>query len=417
MVMLKSNKHSNQAGFGHALEFLLILGVLAVIVFVGMKVFNKKKDDTSQKNQASSDQACPNNKAGLLTTSPVKPDQVSTIIPLGNFAPPGHILPTGHMYYNYLNVGAKTNPVPALTNIYAPANMTVTAVTLFENGTANTPFNSYRLDFSVCDQVTGYFIHMITLNDSLKAAFHEPYDSTSTSGVGGSKVDHTYTKRVNISVKAGDVMGTGGGKAELPGGLDFGLIDKRAAMPTFANAKRWKDDSHYVCSLDYFPSDVSSALYKHIGDYNGVREPGDPKCGEVYQDKPGTAQGTWFEKGKVADDQLGAVQYHLTLGHSNFNHAKGVFSMGPDLTSLGFNVNVAYEFTPASSGQVDTDFSKVTPDGKTYCYNLVDQYDARNTIAALIQMPDKNTLKIAKSSSKTCSSSPQMGTTTLEYVR
>jgi hypothetical protein len=325
---------------------LMIVGaglvlLAAGMIFAAVSRHNDKPAARANDSAQTTSAKCPSD-TQLLTASPIKPEQISTIIPLGNFAPPGHILPTGHMYYNYLNAGTKTNFIPALTTIYAPADATITAVTLFENGTADTPYNSYRLDFQVCDQVSGYFIHLLTLNDTLKAALHEPYDRTSTSGVGGTKVDRTFTKTTNLKVKAGDVLGTAGGGPNLPYGLDFALIDRRTPAPTQANPARWKDDSHYVCSIDYFPASLSAQLYPHIGDYYGPREPGDPKCG-----------------------QLGPVQAHLTLGHSAFDHHRAVFAMGPDLQKLGFNINSALEFTPTSSGSTNLDFSQVTPGAVT----------------------------------------------------
>jgi hypothetical protein len=400
---------------------LMIVGaglvlLAAGMIFAAVSRHNDKPAARANDSAQTTSAKCPSD-TQLLTASPIKPEQISTIIPLGNFAPPGHILPTGHMYYNYLNAGTKTNFIPALTTIYAPADATITAVTLFENGTADTPYNSYRLDFQVCDQVSGYFIHLLTLNDTLKAALHEPYDRTSTSGVGGTKVDRTFTKTTTIKVKAGDVLGTAGGGPNLPYGLDFALIDLRTPAPTQANPARWKDDSHYVCSIDYFPAAISSQLYPHIGDYYGPREPGDPKCGQVYQDKPGTAQGTWFEKGVAPAGQLGPVQAHLTLGHSAFDHQRAVFAMGPDLQKLGFNINSALEFTPAATGHTNLDFSQVTP-GAVYCYTLTDQYDARKTTAALVQLLDAGTLRIAKAATGTCADLPAaLPAPYLDYTR
>ena len=198
----------NQHGFAH-LHFLplvlvvLLIGALVTVYFMN----NNHKNDGSQQSQASTigggvGPDCGTTKP-LLKTSPVALSDLSTIIPMGNFAPPGHIGPTPHMYYNFLNTGTPTNIIPAKTTIHAPGDITITAITLFDNGSAINPFNSYRIDFSVCKQVTGYFIHVVGLSDKLAAIMKPPYDHTQTSKISGSKDEHTYQKNVNIKLTAG----------------------------------------------------------------------------------------------------------------------------------------------------------------------------------------------------------------------
>jgi hypothetical protein len=421
--MLNKNKTQNtESGFAHPLFLLIFVAVLAIVGFTGYRVVKgsgkSKNSGTTQNTQSSiaglpqvegvSD--CGSGKQ-LFTTTLMPADKISTVIPLGNFAPPGHINPTAHMYYNY------TNAATSKTTMYSPADMVVTRIALFDNGSATTPFDSYRIDFALCNQVRGYFIHVITVNDKLKAAFTKPYDQTQTSDVGAANPDHTYSKSVNIKLKAGEVLGTGGGAAYLPGGVDVGLSDYRNPVPTLANPARWTLDSHYVCSLDYFPASISTALYAKIGDYNGLRNPGDPKCGEVYQDKPGTAQGVWFEKGVAGPTALGPVEAVLTLGSNNFNHSQQVFSMGNDLQKLGLTTGAVYGFTPTASGQRDRNFAQIT-DSQVYCYQTTNLNDsAAPKQAILVQLLDKTTLRIAKLGTA-CGNGPwQMSASYIDYVR
>jgi hypothetical protein len=355
----------------------------------------------------------------LLKQSPINIDQLSTIIPLGNFAPPGHVIPTEHMYYNYLNIPlADGTPTPAKTTLYVPADMTVTRITLFDNQSATKPFDSYRLDFTVCKEVTGYFIHILQLNDKLKAAMSKPYDQTQTSDAGGGMLEHTYGKVVDVKLTAGEVLGSGGGGAGLPGGLDIGLYDSRTAMPTFANPERWKQDNKIVCSLDYFPTDISKALYSHIGDYTfKFIEPGDPKCGQVYQDIPGSAQGVWFGSDSPKD-QIGEISHQLTLGHSNFNHAKGTFALGDAVRQIGIDPTAVYAFTPTTSGQQNLDFGLVKPGSTVYCYQTVNNNGEPTPGPVLIlQLVDSNTLRLGTTDTTVCGAGPWIFTEHIDYVR
>ncbi|MDB5170217.1 MAG: hypothetical protein JWN82_613 [Candidatus Saccharibacteria bacterium] len=355
----------------------------------------------------------------LLKQSPINLDQLSTIIPLGNFAPPGHVIPTEHMYYNYLNAPLPDGtPTPVKTTLYVPADMTVNRITLFDNQSATKPFDSYRLDFTVCKQVKGYFIHVLQLNDKLTAAMSKPYDQTQTSDAGGGKLEHTYGKVVNVKLTAGEVLGSGGGGAGLPGGLDIGLYDSRSATPTFANPSRWGQDNKIVCSLDYFSPAVSKALYSHIGDYTFKSiEPGDPKCGQVYQDKLGTAQGVWFGPDSPKG-QIGEISHQLTLGHSNFNHAKGTFALGDAVRQIGIDPSSVYAFDPTTSGQKNLDFGLVKPGATVYCYQTVNNNGQPTPGPVLIvQLATSNSLKLGTTGASSCGAGPWAFTKSVDYVR
>jgi hypothetical protein len=355
----------------------------------------------------------------VLANSPVAVKDLSTIIPLGNFAPPGHIGPTPHMYYNYLNTGTSSNPNIAKTNIYAPADMTITKISLFDNKSSPTPFDSYRVDFSICKQVSGYFIHTLSLSDKLAAIMKPPYDNTQESAITGTVTEHVYSKKVSIKIAAGEQVGTGGGNAHAPWGLDFGLVDRRTAAPVMGNQARWTDDSHYVCSLDYYPAGLSATLYAHIGDYTyKYLEPGSPKCGVMYPDIPGTAQGEWFTR-DVPTGALGDPAMEITLAPSNLNHAQDVFALGSKLESIGISTTALHIFTPRTSGLVDTDFGQVKPDGGVHCYQLKDQADyTRPDVLALLQLTNATTLKFGKGTGGTCGSGPwPMPANAVEYIR
>ena len=217
-----------------ALLLIIALGCTGAYFFTkGDK--NAQQPVSSQDSQQSLNLPdCSSTKAGTLQNSPVALSDLTTIIPMGNIAPPAHIGPTPHMYYNYINTGTGAlGLVPAKTNIYSPANVTVTKIARFDNASAKVPFDSYRIDFSVCKQITGYFIHVVALEGKLAQAMKPPYDNVQTSHVTGIPDEHVYNKTVNIKLTAGELLGTGGGGDGKPAGLDFGLVDTRTKTPNF----------------------------------------------------------------------------------------------------------------------------------------------------------------------------------------
>ncbi len=398
---------------------VVIIAIPLLLILIGI-LFPKPSDKSKSISQritslfsrvsGSSEPSCGTNMQ-LLSYSPINLNEISTVVPLGNISPPGHILPTTHMYYRYIHTGQGSK----LTNIYAPADMTITKITLSDNGSAMVPFDSYKIEFSLCREVKGYFILVTTLSDKLKTAFHEPYDRVQTSNVGTGKPDHNYEKEVSVKVSSGEIIGTGGGGPNMPDALDFGLTDTRTALPMLANPSRWPDtDQHYVCSADYYPDNIKQSIYSKFGNFDGNLVSIDqPMCGAVYQDVVGSAQGVWVSSKSTSTD-LWDVPNDLALVHSNFNHKLGVFSFGNIFQQIGISNNLVYTFTPQTSGNVNLDFNNVK-DGNIYCYQAANAQG--QNIAVIIQLQDNNHLKIGNLNTSSCGSGPWSFSSSLDFIR
>ncbi len=387
--------------------WLIILCVVVSGVAIGFRL-------TGNRTAGTPANPCPDGQ-NILTTSPMQLADIDSIIPLGNFAPPGHVIPTTHMYWRYhLKDG-----VTQQTTIYSPAEMTMTKIVKFDNGGSKTPFDSYRLDFEVCDEVKGYFFHVVDLSDALKAVFHEPFDNAQTSDVGTGTLDHSFEKRVSVALAAGDIIGTAGGNPIYPDALDIGLADSRTTPAIIANPDRWPgSEQHFVCPLDYFDTVTKTQLYSLLGGYKGPDASIDePRCGEIYQDKPGTAQGVWVAK-DLAPTDLWNINKQLTLGHSNYNHKQAIFSFGNQFKEIGLATNSIYGFNPLSTGLVNRDFDDITSDGQTYCFEIKSAGGQTNpNTTVTVQLTDPNTLRLGKLERTTCGSGPWTTEKYLEYVR
>jgi hypothetical protein len=335
--------------------------------------------------------------APFYTVSPSDPADITGIVPLGNLNPSGHTFPSDHIY-PYLQPVDPAQPVGTrvVTNLYAPADITVTDVAPTDYPNALTPFTDYAIYFYACRDVKSYYSHVRTLSPELAAklaAFSLPTCSTYSTGGG---TFHRCDFQTNFTMKAGDLMGTAGGTAAS---YDFGTYDYRTTLTGWANSSRHLyDQAHTVCPLDYFVPSVAQPLKDKLGEFNGsTLRTIPPVCGTTMQDVPGTAQGYWYKPGQpdVPEDP------HLALMHSYVNPTYGVVSSG---TSVAGMMGTWY-FTPTTSGLVRRDFNQIT-DNQIYCY---DQFRdplfalTGNPTIILVQLTAPTTLTIEKQSATDCS--------------
>lgn len=356
----------------------------------------------------------------LLSVSPIDPLSISTIVPLGNFGPSGgHVvaLQSSHIYLNYVSETSNAS-IPVPVSIHAPADLTVYQIFEFNqsNGSNMPSYTDFKVSFAVCNQVGGYLIHVMVLGSTLKSAF----DAASFSSSG--------TKNINVKLTAGDIIGTGGGNADWPANLDFGLVDQRGPAGTVANPARYSSyDLHYVCALDYFPSSISDALYAKLGNFEGqLLNIASPRCGNVYQDTPGTVQGVWLEKNTVASNSepiWNDGNGQLDFGISNLNHTIQVVSISSSLgQQLGITVAInPYEFVPQSSSSgsmMNSNYTMVQPGSSLSCFQASMPGTASQQIAVVVQLLDSSTLRLGELNSNLCGAGPwQFSSSYIDFVR
>ena len=163
-----------------------------------------------------------------FTTSIVDINKLDYIIPLGNLNPPGHTLPTRHMYFWV------TEP----TDLIAPARIHVTNLHIF------TGKGDYEIGFQTCSGVNGYFIHLDTLSPRLEPMIS--YDNCAG--------DLCFVD-LDMWFDAGEFLGQVG----INGlSFDLGIIDD-SVQNEFANPSRYEDYLvHAACGLDYFSEEIKS---------------------------------------------------------------------------------------------------------------------------------------------------------------
>jgi hypothetical protein len=388
---------------------IVIIVVLALVLIgggVGIYLYTSASDPISRISCGSLNP--------VFSSTPLRLNDLTGIVPIGNFAPPGHVIPTTHTYW----ILQKENGTSKRTAVYAPGAMTITRIGLFDNASAPKPYNSYRLDFTACDQIKGYFILISELNDKLKSAFHEPYDDVQSSDVGQKNQDHSYSKEVRVQLSAGELIGYIGGFDGAPDALDFGLADFRVPAATVGNPNRWRDDErHYVCPIDYFNTDVKgilSAQFRMIGE-NEPFKTKSPLCGSIYQDVVGSLQGSWFAKSDPTDT-INNINGQIALGIDTFDPDRSVFSFGNKVHDIGIQSNTIYTFDPSSSGQVNLKFSLANQVEKVYCYETTSRAESGTKYYFNVELTSANSLKL--SSAQNCTVIPSaISSNFLEYIR
>lgn len=295
----------------------------------------------------------------VFNTPPIALSDFLSITPLGNLNPPDHTIPTDHIYIVVKN-NNEIDPSAARI-VVAPGDITIQAIT-YQNVKKNGQSFSedYSIDFSPCHEVQANFGHVTKLSPKLLSLFESARGNCETKHP-RPEDEYTYCKKfISAKVSAGEILGEAGGGT--PTGLDFRLTDRRIKPLTYANPNRYRDDQFYfACPLDLFDLVTKEKLYDFLGGKNGKRVI-EPRCGEVNQDIPGTAQGNWMT-GDGLIDTPESWSKSIALVHDNTDPNIGVFSIGGIISTprkIQFNIS--------HNGRVNRKFSEVKSDGNIYCY-------------------------------------------------
>ena len=369
----------------------------ALVVFLGLAA----QASPALESQRMSDQRLPacGDAMEFFTAALIDPAALSAIIPLGNLNPPAHTFPTTH---TYLHGRATCFGEPArVVQVYAPGRMWLTKVKRYENSNLPEGTYDYSVDFSVCQDVEGYFIHLAGLSDDILAQVDFSQASCQTYETGGI----IYTNcEVETFIELGPGQHLGWvGATERDFSFDFGLRDFRLPEAVFANQERIRSSmpslAYAACPYDYFTEYLKEAYKALLGGFCGDPIRTDEEaCGKVAWDVAGTAQGIWIS---AVADSLGPEDPNLALVYHNFYNGVPVFSVGDSVPGLNSGV---YAFQPQTEGLVNRPFSQITPDGWTYCYQVSSDVSQPGQVdqTILLMMTDEATLLLGPGDAAEC---------------
>jgi hypothetical protein len=272
-----------------------------------------------------------------LTHPPLRLDEFTEIVPLGNLNPPGHTFPSDHVYL-YLVDPHKPHAV------FAPAAGQVGWVS-----------TTGRQDDKVVIQVTPtwrYYLGHVTLNAAV---------------------------RPGQRVRAGEQIGTFSGRAFA---LDLGVINEAVTRTGFVNPSRYPPDTiHADAPLKYFAEPLRTTLYAR------VRRSGPDKDGKIDYDVPGRLAGNWFLEGM---DERESATPQAWGGHLAF--VRDVHDPSAVRIAVGGTLAVRGVFA-VQQGAMDP--AAVSPQAGKVTYRLLDPRDLRRQRGLMIvRMVDDRRIRV-----------------------
>jgi len=279
---------------------------------------------------------------------PVDESAIASTGVIGGFSPPAHTLPSDHSGIYVIGQG-----VP----LRAPGALTVTSIrrTRYLASSFRTGAEDYALDLAVCGAVRVTLGHIVSLSAELEALIQP--GGCQRYSTANEMVEACYT-RVDKQVAAGAPLGTVGGMTA--GAFDFGVYDHRHRN-TFANPSRFAGQmTEAVCPWELFADGPRALLLSRVG-VGTQRRMGEPACGTMEVDRPGTAEGMWIEESRAGTKVAGDESAYLTLTRDVLRPAERLlFAVGVPALGAG-----SYS-APVAMGP----FDEVRADGRVRCYEV-----------------------------------------------
>jgi hypothetical protein len=245
-------------------------------------------------HSGSGDSGNPTGPTGLgstftFTRSPLDTGNIAFIVPLGNLNPPGHTLPTDHIYFYHHLPGQA--PPGAQYDVIAPADGTI--------GTISRAIDDQIFVWS--SSVHMYYLDHLILDSGFAT---------------------------NQKITAGQHLG----KTVIgANGIDLGLMNNDITLPFITPARYSGNSLHTDSPLKYFSEPLKSQLYAL------VQGTGVNRDGQVNFDQPGRLAGGWFHESLPVADSAGPGGWtrHLAFVRDNLDPSKIRISVGGMITSAG----------------------------------------------------------------------------------
>lgn len=246
----------------HSSLWVIILAVLVVSCGGG----------SSGTGSGNTDVPPPHGGVAQFTVIPTQPVAGQSLTALGNLNPPGHVLPTDHVYFYSWNLAASSaQPQPGTRDVYMPATGAVYMV-------LKQQVPEYKIGYRVTNDFYFYFDHLIP----------------------------NTVPKVGDTVFAGTLVGTTSPDAAL----DLGAFDASVSHSGFLNLTRYTYQTlHFVSPWQYFTADLQARLYPQV-----YRMPSESnKDGRCDYGIAGKLVGDWFLHGLSATDSQGSAGQSKTL--------------------------------------------------------------------------------------------------------
>jgi hypothetical protein len=244
------------------------------------------------------DVPAPKNGVAQFTVLPVAPSPGLTLTALGSLNPPGHVLPTDHVYFYAWDLSKPgASGGTATRNVYMPATGA-----LFIKLQGSSILGDSKLMFRATDTFYFYLDHVVV----------------------------TVPMNIDSVYQAGTLIGT-----TDPGGtLDLGAFDESVTHDGFLVPGRYAEQTlHYVSPWKYFAPSLQPALYAQL-----YRAPSaTDKDGKIDFGIAGKLSGDWFLQGMPADSSEGPYGWtrSVSFAYDYYDPSKVRISIGGTIGAPG----------------------------------------------------------------------------------
>ena len=299
---------------------------------------------------------------------PVAPVPGLSLTALGSLNPPGHVLPTDHVYFYAWDLSQRSaSAAPGTRNVYMPATGALFQK-LQPGGTDG------KLMFRATQNFYFYLDHVVP----------------------------SMTINIGDVVQAGTLIGT-----TDPGGtLDLGAFDESVTHPGFLTPARYPEQTlHYVSPWAYFAPSLQPALYAQL-----YRAPtAADKDGRIDFGVAGKLVGDWFLQGLPADISGGPYGWTRTVAfvYDYYDPSLARISIGGTIGPAGVWA------IDAASPRPET----VTVANGAVAYRLINPFDGGPPVGLLlVQMLSDSQIRIELFPGSTASTA-QFDTNAYTFVR
>ena len=276
------------------------------------------------------------NKPIVFSYFPVDTNKVTEIWPLGHLNPPGHSIPTDHMYIF----------VSSRSEVRSPADGLIILTRYFSDE------DTYSLTIAYNNTLTGW-MQFDELSDKIKNRLNN----------------------LPIPIKAGEVIGY------VNWGMDFGVYDKNINLHFIHPEKYEPYMIHTACPLDYFQENLKSFAYSKV---DRTKE---PRCGKIDYDQEGKLVGNWVPEGyNTAMEDAWKKQITFVYDFKDPTQIRIGIGEGLKIPSMVY----------AIEGNAP-DPADITPSSGKVVYKLrgTDEFGQQNIkVTLLVEMVDNNKIKV-----------------------
>ena len=194
---------------------------------------------------------------GSFSVSPLRIQDYVYATPLGSLNPPGHTLPTDHVYFYWVDPDhRKPGDMDTMRTVFAPGSGVVNFLIQ-----PSPPSVDSKIMVTMTNTFSYYLDHVI-LDSGITLGAH---------------------------VQAGQILGTTSPQSFA---LDLGVVNDEITLTGFVSPERYPDQTlHADSPYKYFVEPLRDSLYVT------VRRNGSDKDGKIDFDIPGKLVGAWFLKG------------------------------------------------------------------------------------------------------------------------